>query len=255
MSTVQITLTGLFLVVPTGNDFTILLPRSATHPHRPPIVGSNASIEDLEVDLTGLLPRGAENIPPDTTVPVKTLSGNSSLKPGLLTDRLPLPQLHGRIKLPKPHRIWPGRTSLFFVSGKPPLVASNQLSFEYHGHTQTSVTVMTRSGQETFNEIVGLGLIRVPFLHRAVHEPSCFPGIPTHHVGAYYELFDESEVHIPELGDPCLVGFESLAMFPEVFSALREDDRFLDVARRYRAATDRLQESLSTFTCLIGSGT
>lgn len=255
MSTVHIKLTGLFLVVPTGNNFTILVPESITHLHHPPIVGINASIEDVEVDLTRVLPRGAENIPLHTTVPVKTHSGSRPIKSGLLTDPLPLPELHGRIKLPKPHRIWPGKTSAFNVPTHPPLVASNELHLEYQGYSQTSLTVQTRSGPEVFND-PGTGLIQVPFLHRAVHEPPCHPGILAHHVAAYYELLEGAGIPvIPELADSCPAGFASLEVFPNVHSALQGDNRFVGLATRYEAAITALRASLSTFTCLVGSDT
>jgi hypothetical protein len=253
MSTVEITFTGLFLVVPDGDDFTILLPRSTAHPHEHPEVGRSGShITGKDIDLTAVLPRGGLNLPPHVTVPVTTLSGNKPIKPHLLEDAFPAADVKARIKVPKPARIssigkakWKMKTDLKH--------ASNKLVFEYDGFAASTITIPTSTGSVDINE--SGEMIRIEFIHRAVTEPKCIPNLRALHVDAYYDLIeDPAERPIPELADDCPAALTVLELADEIASGVK-GSKSLSIRRQVRAAIAKEKKSLSTFTCLVGSGT
>lgn len=249
MSTVEITLTGLFLVVPTGGDFTILLPKSMAHPHRSPTV-NNESIEGVDIDLTRELSRGTANIPPRSTVPIRTASGNRPVKTHLLSSSFPSNDLKARIRIPKPNNINRIGNALWDMEGTP-IFASNALEFVYDGGPST-ITVPTAAGQKVINATGDV--IRVSFVHRATVEPGCGARAGAHHVDAYYDLIDTPlKRPIPELLDACPAAFAVLALSENMLGGLREG--FIDLRQAYAAAIRDLGDSMSTFTCLVGSGT
>lgn len=249
MSTVEITLTGLFLVVPTGNDFTILLPAASKHPHLDPKVGLRNLLKG-DIDLTPTLPRPATpaEIPPHSTFPVRTACGGRPLKSHLIGGSLPS-DLKARIKVPKPVRLYCGERAKWAV-GAGHLHASNKVVLEYDNYASPSLAVPSDTGDVHFQE--SGGLIRVSLIHAATVEPACQPGLTADHMHAYYDLIDGPTLQpIPKLEDacpPCLTAlkFAQAALAAPNVPKVRRDDE---------EAIAELKDSLSTFTCLVGSDT
>jgi hypothetical protein len=263
MSTVEVTFTGLFLFAHRGATIWALMPQSEHHPHTPFLYdddGTQVKLTEPDLDLASTIPAAGKGEIPSLAFPVPTFSGKG-LQAKLLDQEFPEHELTGRLKLAQPSFVAPGDTALWKVetvnqeTGAKEFVnryCTNELKFLYNNYSPSTVTINT--SQRPFNYTADSdGWIRIHFTHEPPPPPSSCKGTKpsAHHVEAYYKLMEVGgKQPIPQLLQVCPAQQQFLDAPNELRAVGGSSKRLAE----WEEAFDELFASLSTFTCLVGSG-
>lgn len=254
MSTVEIRFTGLFLFAQRDDIIWVLMPESTKHPHTPclyqPSGPEKVKLEEPDIDFSGTIKAAGNGAIPSMALPVDEFTGED-LKPRLLERRYPKADLTGRLKLAQPSFVAPGDTALWKV-GNVNRYLTNELKFLYNGHRDDRVVIEVKEGKFTYRADAD-GWIRIHFTHEPKAENPCRGGKPSaHHVEAYYKLMERGGAAgpTPKLLQACPARLQLLDAIEGMDTGI---SRSKGRAAR-NAMFDELLVSLSTFTCLVGSG-